>query len=88
MNASKALIAAEKDPVENLWKLATIAEANMYLNDFAEAKVYYKKAAKLAGVREKISIHTNAYSAYTCLKNISNQKEDNFKKFLNTTFLS
>lgn len=88
MNASKALIAAEKDPIENLWKFATIAEANMYLNDFAEAKVYYKKAAKFAGVREKISIHTNAYTAYTCLKNISNQKEDNFKKFLNSTFLS
>lgn len=88
MNASKALIAAEKDLVDNLWKFATIAEANMYLNDFVEARVFYKKAAKLAGVREKISMHTNAYTAYTCLKNISNQKEDNFKKFLNTTFLS
>lgn len=88
MNASKALIAAEKDEVDNLWKLATIAEANMYLNDFSEAKMFYKKAAKLAGIREKISIHTNAHTAYTCLKNIGNQKEDNFKKFLNTTFLS
>lgn len=88
LNATKALIAAEQDPIENLWKLATMAEAKMYLNDFEAAKILYKKASKLAGIREKISIHTNAYTAYTCLKNINHQFEDSFKKFLNNTFLT
>lgn len=88
LNATKALNAAEQDPIENLWKIATIAEAKMYLNDFETAKTLYKKASKLAGIREKISIHTNAYTAYSCLKKINDQFEDNFKKFLNKTFLS
>jgi pimeloyl-ACP methyl ester carboxylesterase len=87
-NALKALAAAEKYDMDNLWKWATIAEANMYLNDFSKAKSFYEKAAKLAGIREKISIHINADTAYTCLKNIGNTKEDNFRNFLKTTFLS
>lgn len=87
-NALKALSAAEKYQMDNLWKWATIAEANMYLNDFAKAKSFYAKAAKMAGIREKISIHINADTAYTCLKNICQTKEDNFRNFLKTTFLS
>ncbi|MDT8414068.1 MAG: caspase family protein [Flavobacteriaceae bacterium] len=87
-HALKALSAAEKHEMDNLWKWATIAEANMYLNDFGKAKSFYKKAAEMAGIREKISIHINADTAYTCLKNISQTKDDNFRSFLKTTFLS
>lgn len=85
--AQKALEATSKDPFNSLWKLATIAEAYLYLGNFEEAKKNYEAAAKMGGIREKISIYTNAYNAYTCLMHTDNP-EDDFIKFLKTNFLS
>ena len=85
--ANKALDATKEDPINSIWKLATIAEANLYLADFDTAKEYYKKAADMAGIREKISIHINAYNAYTTRMGTSNP-EDDFIKFLKSNFLS
>lgn len=70
----------------NLWKFATIAEANLYIDNLDIAKEYYTKAAEISGIREKISIHTNAYKAYTYLTNTDNPNDD-FIKFLHTSFL-
>lgn len=70
----------------NLWKYATIAEANLYLDNLDVSKEYYTKAAEMSGIREKISMHTNAYKAYTCLMNTDNPNDD-FIKFLHTSFL-
>lgn len=85
--AQKALEATAKDPFPSLWKMATIAEANIYLGNFEEAKKNYEAAAKMSGIREKISIYTNAYNAYTCLMH-SDTVDDPFIKFLRTNFLS
>jgi pimeloyl-ACP methyl ester carboxylesterase len=85
--ATKALEAAKKDPFNSLWKLATVAEANLYLGELHKAKEYYEKAAQMCGIREKISIYTNAYNAYTCLMQ-TDSPEDDFIKFLKTNFLS
>ncbi|NKI32315.1 caspase family protein [Croceivirga thetidis] len=85
--ASKALEAAENDSRESLWKLATLGEANLYLNNLEKAKSFYEKASEMAGIREKISIHTNAYKAYVCLTQ-STSEEDDFVKFLKAKFLS
>ncbi len=57
--AQEALEAAEKDPFNSLWKLATMGEANIYLGNFAEAEKHYAAAAKMGGIREKISIYNN-----------------------------
>jgi len=83
--AQQAIEATEKDPFSSLWKNATIAEAAMYSGDFEKARTYYKLAAEAAGIREKISIHTNAFVAYTSLMNT---QEDAFTKFLKTKFLT
>lgn len=83
--AQQAITATEKDPFSNLWKNATIAEAAMYSGDFKKANVYYSLAAEAAGIREKISIHTNAYVAYT---NLMDTEEDDFTKFLKIKFLT
>ena len=85
--AQKALDAAESDPFNGLWKLATLAEANLYLGNFDEAKKHYTAAAKMSGIREKISIYINAYNAYSCLMH-SNSPEEKFIKFLRNKFLS
>ena len=85
--AQIALDATKKDPFNSLWKLATVAEANIYLGNFEEAKKQYAEAAKMSGIREKISIYSNAYNAYSCLMHSENP-EDNFIKFLKTQFLS
>ena len=85
--AQKAITAAEKDPFNSLWKLSTIAEGKLYKGELEEAKEYYEKAAKLSGLREKISIYTNAYKAYNCLMN-TDSEEDPFIKFLKINFLS
>jgi len=76
---------AQEDPFESIWKAATIAEASMYLADFETAEEQYAIAAAAAGVREKISMHANAYLAYTTLKQTTN---DDFVHFLKQTFLS
>ena len=85
--AKTALDATANDPFNSLWKLATIAEANIYLGNFEEAKKQYAEAAKMSGIREKISIYTNAYNTYSSLMHTQNP-EDIFIKFLRTNFLS
>jgi len=84
--AQQALDAAancEDDP----WKNATVAEANLYLRNFDKAKEFYVKAAENSGIREKISIHLNAYAGYTALMQTDNP-EDDFILFLKKHFLS
>ncbi|MDO9594590.1 MAG: hypothetical protein Q7J19_06325, partial [Lutibacter sp.] len=83
--AQQAIDAAEKDSFSSLWKNATIAEAAMYTGNFEKAKEYYSLAAEAAGIREKISIHTNAFVAYS---NLMNTEEDDFTKFLKIKFLT
>ncbi|RLD29121.1 MAG: hypothetical protein DRI70_02700 [Bacteroidetes bacterium] len=85
--AQQALDAAEADPFDSMWKKATLAEANMYLGNLKEAKALYSEAGEMAGIREKISIHTNAYAAYTSLMNTENEDEP-FIKSLKIKFLS
>ena len=60
---------------DNLWKYATVAEANMYIGKMKQAKKFYAKAAKMAGVRQKISIHTNAYTGYTSVMQMDNPND-------------
>ncbi len=84
--AQQALDAAsecEDDP----WKNATVAEANLYLRNFDKAKEFYIKAAEKSGIREKISMHLNAYAGYTALTQTDNA-EDDFIVFLKNQFLS
>lgn len=84
--ANKALDAAEKCS-DNPWKDATIAEANLYLRNFEKAKEFYVKASQNSGIREKISMHLNAYAGYTSLMQ-TNSPDDEFIKFLQERFLS
>ncbi|MEH6535471.1 MAG: caspase family protein [Psychroserpens sp.] len=86
MYAKQALTSA-KECRDNLWKYATIAEANMYIGNMKKAKKFYSKAAKLAGVRQKISIHTNAYNGYISVMQMDDAN-DKFIKFLKSSFLS
>lgn len=85
--ADRAYEATAKDPFPSLWKLATVGEAFLYKGDFENSKDNYGKAAKMAGLREKISIHSNAYNAYVSLMQTDNP-EDPFIKFLRANFLS
>ena len=85
--AEQAMEAAVADPFDSLWKKATLAEANLYLGKLDTAKELYAEAAAMAGIREKISIHTNGYGAYTNLMNTKNE-DDAFIKFLKINFLS
>lgn len=85
--AKKALKLSKKFKIENAWNLATKAEAYLYLGKFDKAKEQYAKAANKAGIKDKISIYNNAYSAYVMLMNTEDQKDD-FIKFLNSNFLS
>ncbi|WP_299522514.1 caspase family protein [uncultured Lutibacter sp.] len=78
---------ATKSCRDNLWKYATIAEANLYLDNLDIAKEYYKKSSEMAGIREKISMYTNAYKAYVCLMKTDNP-DDDFIKFLHDSFLT
>ena len=72
---------------DDLWKFATLAEANMYLGQLDLATKFYAKAAEMAGIREKISIHLNAYAGYTSLMQ-TNSTTDPFIKFLHKKFLA
>ena len=72
---------------DDLWKFATVAEANLYLQNFDVAMEFYSKASEKAGIREKISMHLNAYAGYTALMQTDNP-EDSFIQFLKTNFLS
>lgn len=86
-HATQALEAATQDPFPSLWNLATKAEANLYLGAFEAAKVFYAKAAEMAGIREKLSIYTNAYHAYTTLLNTTSETDELIKS-LKVNFLS
>lgn len=81
--ALDATAQCEDDP----WKNATVAEANLYLRNFDKAKEFYIKAVEKSGIREKISIHLNAYAGYTALMQTDNP-EDDFIVFLKDQFLS
>ncbi|SDS56452.1 PGAP1-like protein [Formosa sp. Hel1_31_208] len=70
---------------DDLWKFATVAEANMYLGHLETAKEYYIKASEGIGVREKISMHTNAYEGYVAL---TKKEDDEFTQFLKARLLS
>lgn len=83
--AEKATEATQKVTMDSLWKNATIAEAAIYSGDFEKAREYYTTVAEAAGIREKISIHTNAYISYTYLMET---EEDDFTKFLKVKFLT
>ncbi|MFD2824366.1 caspase family protein [Lacinutrix iliipiscaria] len=85
--AEQALEATKKIPLNNMWKLATLGEASLYLGDLEASKSYYKQASKMAGIREKISIHTNAYMAYTSMMQ-TDDPQDGYIKFLKSKFLS
>ena len=82
--ANQALEAANKCD-DNLWKFATIAEANMYLGNLETAKEYYIKASEGIPIREKVSMHTNAYAGYVALTSKDN---DDFTDFLKEQLLS
>ena len=81
--ANQALLAANK--CDDNWKDATIAEANMYLGNFEIAKDFYIRASEGIGVREKVSMHTNAYAGYVAL---TNKENDEFTQFLKARLLS
>lgn len=83
--AQQAITATEKVGIDSMWKNATIAEATMYSGDFKKAMKYYALAAELAGIHDKIFIHTNAYISYTCLMET---EDDDFTKFLKIKFLT
>lgn len=82
--AQKALDAT-KECDDNIWKFATIAEANMYLGNLDVAKEFYKKASVDIPIREKLSMHTNAYAGYVAL---TNKDDDEFVQFLKSHFLT
>jgi hypothetical protein len=82
--AQQALEAAKHDD-DNIWKYATVAEANMYLRDLETAKEFYIKASEGIAIREKVSMHTNAYAGYVAL---TNREDDEFTKFLKERLLS
>jgi pimeloyl-ACP methyl ester carboxylesterase len=82
--ATETSNAAEKSPTEK-WQQAALADAAVYKRNLDAAKTYYSVAASSANLREKDSMYTNAYFAYSTLYNTEN---DDFIKFLRTTFLS
>jgi hypothetical protein len=84
--AKIALEACDNDPFDSLWRLATLAEANLYSGNLEASKEYYEKAAAMAGPRERVSIHTNAYTA-ACRLLATNNPEQPFIKFLTINFL-
>lgn len=84
--AQQARQAAESCP-ESLWTLATLGEAHLYLGNLYACRTFYERAAGLAGIREKLSIHLNAHAAYLALRQA--QREDpGFPEFLEAQFLS
>ena len=84
--AAEAATAAANSP-DDTWKFATLAEAAVYKRDLETAKINYTKASKMADLRAKDSIFTNAYMAYTRLYN-TEEDSDDFIKFLRQTFLN
>ena len=87
MKYAKQALGATEYCRDNVWKYATVAEANMYIGDMEKAKEFYIKASENAPIREKISMHTNAYAGYVALMQTDNQ-EDEFIQFLKARLLS
>lgn len=85
--ANQAFEATEKDPFPSLWKWATLGDIYLYKGDFDNAKEHYVKAAKMADLRQKIAIHSNAYKAYISLMQTDHPK-DPFLVFLKAQFLT
>jgi tetratricopeptide (TPR) repeat protein len=73
---------------DDMWEIATIAEANMYLGTIDKAEEYYKQAAFIAGTdaRSKTSMYSNAYVGYQALTSSSN-KNASFLKMLEEILL-
>jgi hypothetical protein len=86
MKYAKQALEATDNCRDNLWKYATVAEANMYIGDMKKAMEFYSKAAEMADIRQKISMHTNAYAGYVALTQSAN--EDDFIQFLKAKFLT
>lgn len=82
---AKQALEATKHCDDDLWKFATVAEANMYLGNLELAKEFYIKASKGIPIREKISMHTNAYDGYVAL---TKKTDDDFTQFLKATLLN
>lgn len=72
----------------DVWCMATIGEAYLYLGNLEESMKYYAKAATAAGndVRAKTSIYTNAYQGYRQWSRSENTN-DLYMKFLEEKFL-
>jgi len=70
---------------DNIWKYATVAEANMYLDNLETAREFYIRASEGISIREKLSMHTNAYAGYVAL---TNKVDDEFTQFLKERLLS
>lgn len=81
---AKQALEATKQCDDNIWKFATVAEANMYLQDLETSKEFYIKASESIPIREKLSMHTNAYAGYVAL---TNKDDDEFTQFLKARLL-
>jgi pimeloyl-ACP methyl ester carboxylesterase len=84
--AKLAIEFANKDSSKSILKLATIGEASIYLKDLENAKEFYFLAAKKADIRNKIVIHSQAFTAYNTLYEVS--PDDAFVHYLKEIFLS
>ncbi len=77
-NKSKMKMYAEvalencNENTNNLWEIATIAEANIYLQNELESKKYYKKVLSITKdkIRMRSSIYLNAKFAYEALTGV------------------
>lgn len=87
MKFAKQALEATEHCRNNVWKYATVAEANMYIGDLEKAKAFYTMASENAPIREKLSMHTNAYAGYVALMQTDNP-EDEFLQFLKARLLS
>ena len=85
MKYAKQALEATEHCRDNVWKYATVAEANMYIGNMEKAEEFYIKASVNAPIREKISMHTNAYAGYVAL---TNREDDEFTQFLKARLLS
>ncbi len=72
-------------PIPN--KIATIAEAGIYLNLLEESKEYYKKLTEKAGIRYRMQCYDRAVRVYNSLFQPKDSK-DPFLVYLEETLLS
>ncbi len=84
--AKLALEYTNKDRSNKVSKMATIGEANIYLDNLEDARKHYLNASKKANIREKISIHDQAYTAFLALN--KEKPNDEFIQFLKEIFLT